>query len=46
MEALAVVTMKIHQGQRSWPTWMEAAPALAVGEEELCPPLVLVMVPN
>ena len=31
-EAMAVT---IHQGQRSWPAWMETVCALAMGEEEL-----------
>ena len=35
VEALAVVTVKILQGQRSWPAWVEVACSLVVGEEDL-----------
>ena len=35
VEALEAMVVKIHQGQRSWPAWMEAACVLAVGEIEV-----------
>ena len=35
IEAPEVVAVKIHQGQGSWPAWMEAACVVAVGEMEV-----------
>ena len=35
IEAPEAMAVKIHQGQRSWPPWMEVTCMLAMGEMEV-----------